>query len=127
MSKIYYGIDKLKKGYKLGSMRESIEAGQVRYFGLRKIDPRLIEAIQTGRIQPQTREKILERLFILEPKIKKIKKSLEIEEDCNKIKIMEKELKTLIKEAKKLSAELKKIEELREKEKQKKKQENNNK
>ena len=41
MSKIYCGIGKVPKGSKRGSMKECVESGQIRYYGIKKIDPKL--------------------------------------------------------------------------------------
>ena len=43
--KIYCGIEQpLPKNFRLGSMEECLNAGKVNYYGIKKIDSRLIEA-----------------------------------------------------------------------------------
>ena len=48
MSKAFCGIGNIPKGQKKGSMKECVEKGQVRLYGLFKIDPKLLEADTKG-------------------------------------------------------------------------------
>jgi hypothetical protein len=41
-SKLYYGVDKVPKGKKRASMIQAVKAKQVRYYGVKKVDPRLL-------------------------------------------------------------------------------------
>lgn len=43
MTEPYCGIGDPKKGQKRGSMRECAEKGQIRYYGIHKIDPKTLE------------------------------------------------------------------------------------
>jgi hypothetical protein len=47
--KIYCGIGKIPKGHRLGSMEECLEKNQVKYWGLKKVDSRIIEANKANK------------------------------------------------------------------------------
>ena len=53
---IYCGIGKVPKNMRLGSKKESMEMGQVRYYGLRKIDPKTAAASTTPTEKTDNRE-----------------------------------------------------------------------
>jgi len=40
--KIYCGIDKVPKGFKLGSMQECFNLGKINYWGLKKVDNKIL-------------------------------------------------------------------------------------
>jgi len=42
--KIYCGIDETPKNSRIGSMKECADAGQIRYYGLHKIDKRVVNS-----------------------------------------------------------------------------------
>ena len=52
-AKIYCGVADVPKGSKLGSMVECAKKNQVRYWGVKKIDPKILE-----------REKIIDYLIL---------------------------------------------------------------
>lgn len=68
MSKIFCGIGNVPKGKKLGNMKECVELGQTRYYGLKKIDKRLIDNY-------------------LEGKKKKSSKNVKLQDQINKLKL----------------------------------------
>jgi hypothetical protein len=56
---VYYGIDKLPEGQRRPTMIESVVNRQVRYHGMRKIDPTLLRS----KITKLNRQKELEKQF----------------------------------------------------------------
>ena len=58
MTNIYCGIGKIQKGHRRGNMRECAEKGQIRYYGIKKIDTKTLEATKNKDSIPETREKL---------------------------------------------------------------------
>jgi hypothetical protein len=117
MSKIYCGIGEVPKKSKRGSMEECVKLKQVRYYGLKKVDPRLINygiEIQKGKA---TRAELSKKKAGLSGKIKKYMKMIIKEKKNNN----EKKKKELIVVAKKMVEKLavieKKIKKIQDKEK----------
>jgi len=51
--KIYYGIYPVPKGQKRANMEQAVTAHQLRYYGLKKVDPQLaISEVQESKIAP---------------------------------------------------------------------------
>ena len=63
MSDIYCGVSKIPKGQKRGSMKECAEKGQIRYYGIKKIDKKTMELAKNKDVIPETREKLIKRLM----------------------------------------------------------------
>lgn len=122
MSNIHCGVAKVPKGKKLGSMMECAEKSQVRYYGLKKIDPKIIEAVKKRKSKPNTREQLLLKHVEVNGKKKKLAATVEKEKDKVKKAKFEKELKKATEQLKLINESLRAIEAKREKEKQKKKQ-----
>jgi hypothetical protein len=93
MSDIYCGVGKVPKGKSLGSMAECAEKSQIRYYGLKKIDPRIIEAVKNKKAKPVTRDKLLVKHTELHCKQKKMAGLIEKEKDKTKKAKIEKDLK----------------------------------
>jgi hypothetical protein len=47
--KIYCGSGPLPKGHRYGSMQECLDKGQVKLWGLKKVDPRIMEATKLNK------------------------------------------------------------------------------
>ncbi len=62
MSSPYCGIGDVPKEHHRGSMRECAEKKQIRYYGIKKIDKRTIEAAENKKNVPETREKLIRAL-----------------------------------------------------------------
>jgi len=58
MTNIYCGIGKIPKAQRRGNMRECAEKGQIRYYGIKKIDTKTLEASKNKDAIPETREKL---------------------------------------------------------------------
>lgn len=121
IDKIYCGIEALPKGKIRGSMKECIEKNQVRYWGLKKIDSRLISSMSTSKNVPSTRRKLIEKAVVIDAKIKNLIKKLKFSKnmtDSEKEKINN-DMKKFKEQRKKLKDELKKKENDKEKSKSK--------
>lgn len=68
MSTVYCGICKLPKGKRQGTMKECAELGQVRYYGLHKMDPKTLElahAKGANKAEPETYKNLMMLMFKL--------------------------------------------------------------
>lgn len=89
--KIYCGCGKMPKGYKRGSMSQCVEMGQVRLYGLYKINPKLLE-------KTKPKEKMLSEkdLISLIAKLRgarvKLEREFKGEKDVAKKKLIETKL-----------------------------------
>lgn len=101
MSQIYCGIGKIPKSSRLGSMKECAEKKQIRYYGVKKVDSKLIEATKTKKkksdygLESPGRRKLLSAMGSLRGKIKNIKRRIESEKNKDKKKDLETELAEL--------------------------------
>lgn len=133
-SKYYCGIKAVPKGQQRGSTEYCIQTNQVRYYGLEKIDPKLIEQFKGSTVDLQ-KEKIKlskiendAKLLIKESKVLKLILSNEKSSEAAKKKAtkkMEKLIEKKDKLVKKLKTQEKVVKEL-EKEKEKSKKVKNN-
>src|SRR5689334_3955770 len=93
MSKINYGFMPLKKNERRASMKEAVDAGQVRYWGLYKVDSRLLEA----RTQSKQSKKsnLMEEYSSLKGKFARKKREYEAAKDPDKKEQLYADLKVL--------------------------------
>ena len=85
MFKSFCGIGKIPKGHKRGNMKECVMAGQVRYYGIKKVDPRILASKQ--KLQKEdTRESLLIKIAGLRGRINKLKRG----KDAIKISVAKK-------------------------------------
>jgi hypothetical protein len=81
-------------------MKECIDKGEVRYFGLNRVDERLVEYSSDSKNKPMTRDKVFIKMSALKIKLKKMKIVIaDAQKDSDK---------------KKTAASLKKLEKLKE-------------
>ena len=115
MSKIYCGASKVPKGQTLGSMKECVEKNQVRYWGVKKVDSRLLEkkSIKKGKSVKETRDKAAIQMIGLRGKVAKLTKQLSEEKDKKKKLALTKELAKAKKEFAEASTLFNKLEKQR--------------
>jgi hypothetical protein len=65
MSQIYCGADKLKKNQRKGTIKECVEKKQIRLYGLKKVDEKMISYSKRKDILPDTREKLILKMSAL--------------------------------------------------------------
>ena len=108
MTKPYCGIEsKVPKGYHRATMQECIDNKQVRYYGLHKIDKRLLEAPKQKKVSNKDREKQISKLIIVKAKVKKLKEKIEDTDDVDEKAVLKDQLKALKKEGVEISDNLK--------------------
>lgn len=77
--KAYCGIEQpLPKNYRLGSMEECLNAGKVNYYGIKKIDSRLIEARKKAKEGAVTIKKLQMDLMGFLGKENRLRKDLAV-------------------------------------------------
>jgi hypothetical protein len=113
MSEIFCGIGKIPKGARRGSMKECIEKGQVRLYGLKKIDPRLIEGTKQEKKKSKKAEQNKTQIFAeiskFKVRIKKLNEKLKIEKSDTKKSKIKKDLDAAKKSKKDLTERYKQI------------------
>ena len=107
MSKIYCGVDAVPKGYKKGSMKECVEKGQIRLYGLYKIDPKLLEKDKEEIKKKKVKSYTVNEIFIILSKLNgtmtKLEKVISGSKDKDEVAKAKKELAELKKERTKFS------------------------
>jgi hypothetical protein len=105
--KVFCGITQpIPKGYKLGSMKECLEHKQVRYYGLKKIDSKLVESMNDNKA---TKLEIISKMASLRGKIDRLKKEIDASKNANEKKKMIDDFQTARKEILLLNEKLQKI------------------
>lgn len=114
MSNIFCGIGKIPKNKKRGSMKECAEAGQIRYYGIKKIDQKIIEDVERNKKLKKAGSGQVDNLRIslmgIMGKIKKLKGKIQTSKDKGEKTILEKELDELENKKKKLNLNIAKLE-----------------
>jgi hypothetical protein len=114
MSEIYCGIEKIPKNKKRGSMKDCAEIGQIRYYGLKKVDSRLIEnALNEKKLKASGTTKLdkkIEELNFdaagLSGKLKKIQNQIKGEKNKDTKEKLEKEVEKIKDKLKKIKQEV---------------------
>jgi hypothetical protein len=103
MSKPYCGINKVPNEKHRGSVKECLETSQVRYYGSKKVDKRIVDGIKGVRFKKLNTTQLYAKRGTLSGKIKKLKEKL------LDTKISAPEREKTKQEGKKLVIELKEI------------------
>jgi hypothetical protein len=104
-SDIYCGIKKVPKNKKLGSMKECAEKGQVSYWGLKKIDTKILE--NTKSVKKMSLDKTRTNKIKLDTRLKKLTKDLDVAKDKEKKSTLKKEITKTKKDLEKATKEYK--------------------
>ena len=102
---IYCGAKKVPKNKKLGSMVECAEKGQVSYWGIKKIDNRVLENTQGQK--KVSLDKARTNKIKLDTRLKKMLKDLEVAKDKEKKQSLKKDIEKTKKELEKAIKEYK--------------------
>lgn len=117
-SDIYCGINKVPKNKRLGSMKECAEKKQVSYWGLKKIDTRVLENAK-GKKQ-LTLSKTRTTKIRLDARLKRLTKEFDVEKNKTKKQTIKKDIEKTKKELKKATKDFKQAFRLSEQKKSKK-------
>lgn len=109
MSEPWCGIKDPPAGRKRGSMKECAEKGKVMYYGLKKIDTKILQAVKDSKKTRPSKSKIIEKISTIKGKINKLKKKLDAEKDKKKKEDIKKEANALVAEHNKYADILKNI------------------
>ena len=104
--KIFCGISQpIPKGHRLGSMKECLEMKQVRYYGLKKMDSKLIESVIGSK---NNTEELRARYSTLRVNFNKLKKEILKTKNADTKKELLKKLEEMTKEIKSIETKLNK-------------------
>lgn len=110
MPKIYCNIGDIPKGHKRGSMKECAEKKQIKYYGEKKVDRKIIISILDKKKSKKNPQKELDDIKVnlasMVGKIKNITRKIENEDDKKKKKQYEKEKVIIEKEFEKTKEKL---------------------
>jgi hypothetical protein len=109
MTEPYCGVGKMPKGYRRGTMRECVDMKQIRYYGLKKVDSRLIESSKNTQNIENERKKLVIKRIKAKAKIKGMIADIKTEKDIDKKNKMKKEAINFVKKLKEISSALKKV------------------
>ncbi len=104
---IYCGAKKVPKNKKIGSMVECAEKGQVMYWGLKKIDSKVMEKATTQK--KVSLDKARTNKIKLDTRLKKMMKDLENSKDKEKKQTLKKDIEKTKKELEKATKEYKEV------------------
>ena len=106
---VYCGIRKIPKGKKLGSMKECAELNKISYWGIKKVDPKLLESVQKGAEKKDTSDKMKIKIVGLRAKAMALQKDIQGTKDTKEKEKLKKELEKVRKELTDASEKLKKM------------------
>ncbi len=118
-SDIYCGIKTVPKNKKLGSMKECAEKGEVKYWGLKKIDTKILE--NTKSTKKLSLDKTRTNKIKLDTRLKKLTKDLDAEKNKEKKQTLKKQITKTKKDLEKATKEYKEAFKLSEEKKKSKK------
>lgn len=100
MTDIYCGISKIPKGSRRGNMRECAEKGQIRYYGLRKIDDRTLKSAANKKKDQVSYHEAVKLVVRLRARLKRMISEIKAEKDKSKKEKKKEEAKKVQKELK---------------------------
>ena len=103
--KIFCGAGKVPKGQTRGTMKQCVDKNQIRYWGVKKVDPKLLESRgkKKSKGSKLTRDKVAIKMVGLKGKVTKLTKQLAEEKDKKKQDQIKKELEKAKKEFKEVA------------------------
>ncbi len=108
--KIYCGIEKpIPNGYRLGSMEECLNVGKVNYYGVKKIDSKLIETKNKKKQDEQTLSKLQIEMAGLIGKESRLRKNLADAKTVDTKEKIKEEMEQTRKEREKISEKISKL------------------
>lgn len=121
--KKYCGVGKVPSGADRGSMKDCADMGQIRYYGTKKVDSKIVQYMLTGRKTKQGTKSALEKrrakLYIekarYSSRLKTLGKKLQAEDDKDAKKKLQKEIAEVEKILKRLTTEIDIVEAARKK------------
>jgi hypothetical protein len=104
---VFCGITQpVPKGHRLGSMKECLDSKQVRYYGLKKIDNKLLDTIN---VKKETKSELMIKIAGLMGKLTKLKRDLEASKKTEEKKKIIEEHEKVRKEVLFLNDKMKKL------------------
>lgn len=95
---IYYGAHVVApKGSRFASMKEAAEAGQIRRFGIYKIDRKTLELVKEEKLRDKTHELLMVNLAVLLGKQKNLSSKIKFEKNSAEKAKLEHQLAKVLK------------------------------
>lgn len=105
--KVFCGATQpVPKGHRIGSMKECLENKQVRYYGLKKIDSKLVESLNNKKTK---KDELLSEILTMKGKLERIKKNIEISKTASEKKKLIDDFQTIRKNLLLLNEKLQKM------------------
>ncbi len=105
--KVFCGISQpVPKGHRLGSMKECLDLKQVKYYGLKKIDNKLVDSIN---VKKESKNDLLIKIAGLSGKLTKLKRDIENSKNFEEKKKIMEESEKVKKEIVSLNEKIKKV------------------
>jgi hypothetical protein len=95
MSDIYCGVKSVPKNKKLGTMKQCTEKKQVRYFGIKKVDMRLLKASKTNVSDTKQRQNLKKKELLLRGKLRTLKSRLQASKNLEEKEKLREEIKLM--------------------------------
>jgi hypothetical protein len=92
MSDIYCGSKDVPKGKRRGSMKECADKNQLCYYGVKKIDKKLLDSVNKKGPKKISRERIMIKLVEHRVRVKRLTEAVKYEKDPKKKDVLEKDL-----------------------------------
>ena len=86
-SDIYYGSGPIPKGKRRATMTEAIQAKRVSYWGVNKVDGRLLDKSNDEQTSHLTRNKLLEKVSTIDGKIRQHTLKIQFMKNPTQIKV----------------------------------------
>jgi hypothetical protein len=96
---IFCGAGKVPKNKRRGTMQECIEKNQFRYWGIKKIDSRVLAELDISKNIPETKGKLMIEYAKMNGRIKRLER--ELSQDVKKKSLTAKQIDEMTKEMKK--------------------------
>lgn len=121
MPEVYCGIGQMPKKMRLGSMKECAEKKQIRYYGVKKIDAKLLKLAQGKKEKKLTRDGAMLQLAKFRGKFKNLQGKLQATKKKEDKDEVQKEIANVKMEIKKWEEKFDELDEIFQKQKQLKK------
>ena len=113
MAEIYCGIGKVPKDHKLGSMKQCAEKGQIRYYGVKKVDPKMLTVMKTKGSRGENRDKLVIEMVTLRGRVRGLTKKIADEKDAKAKQKLKNDLAVTADELEKVQKKVKKLDDAR--------------
>jgi len=109
MADSYCSVGDVPKGRKRGTMKECAEKNQIRYYGLKKIDSKILDSMKKKKSAANSEKELRALNIKLTGKVQRLLKDLKREKDTDKKDAMKDKARIVYKELKDVQEKIKKL------------------